>query len=144
MHVGKECMRQTTFKCVNVRVHMQVEYVYTWGRGTRAPRYNGQQQQDRDGQGQTTGINPLKYAGRESRDREHLHLLSFSCCCLWGPEAEIKTGNREDERMKRLWSRVPRWRQVWKAENRQEMARAARGPPLASKAGQVVPLPLSP
>lgn len=44
MHVGKECMRQTTFKCVNVRVHMQVEYVYTWGRGTRAPRYNGQQQ----------------------------------------------------------------------------------------------------
>lgn len=74
-----------------------------------------------------TGINPLKYAGGESRDREHLHLLPFSCCCLWGPEAEMKTGNRGDERMKRLWSRVPRWRQVGMAENRQEMARAARG-----------------
>ena len=56
----------------------------------------------------------------------------------------MKTGNREDERVKRLWSRVPRWRQVRMAENRQEMAQAARGPPVASKAGQVVPHPLSP
>lgn len=75
-----------------------------------------------------------------ARGREHLYLLSFSSCCLWGPEDEIKTGNRGDERRKRAWSRVPRWTEVWMAENRQEMAWDAQGPPTTSKTARVVSL----
>lgn len=55
----------------------------------------------------------------------------------------MKTGNRRDERRKRVWSRVPGWMEVGMAENRQEMARAAQGPPVASKAAQVASITVS-
>lgn len=50
----------------------------------------------------------------------------------------MKTGNRGDERRKRVWSRVPRWKEVWMAENRQEMAWAAQEPTMGPEAAQVV------
>lgn len=43
----------------------------------------------------------------QAGDREYLYLLSFSSSCLWGPEAEIKTGNGRDERRKRVMESCP-------------------------------------
>lgn len=54
----------------------------------------------------------------------------------------MKTGNRRDERRKRVGTHVPGNREVRMAENRQETAQAAQGPPVASKAAQVTSVPL--